>query len=99
MHAPPSSASPLSNRAANLSVPQPPQRSSLNRNSSGFPPGIKDLSPSVTITPAPPQSQKVLFCFVYLVWLMEINIFLDSLAFYFFINNAIRLEMVPMENL
>ncbi|CAH0550462.1 unnamed protein product [Brassicogethes aeneus] len=48
----------LSGRGANLSVPQPPQRSSLGRTSSGFPSGIKDLSPSVTITPAPPQSVK-----------------------------------------
>lgn len=58
MHAPSLSGSPLSSRAANLSVPQPPSRSSLGRSSSGFPLGVKDLSPSVTITPAPPQSIK-----------------------------------------
>ncbi|XP_022904493.1 transcriptional repressor p66-beta isoform X2 [Onthophagus taurus] len=40
-----------------LSVPQPPQRSSLGRPPN-FPVGIKDLSPSVTITPAPPQPTK-----------------------------------------
>ncbi|XP_008195574.1 transcriptional repressor p66-alpha isoform X2 [Tribolium castaneum] len=58
IHAPPLSGSPLSSRGANLSVPQPPQRSSLGRPPSGFPPGVKDLSPSVTITPAPPQPSK-----------------------------------------
>lgn len=61
IHASPLSGSPLNNRAANLSVPQPPQRTPLGRPSSGFPPGVKDLSPSVTITPAPPQPSKVCF--------------------------------------
>ncbi|XP_044739209.1 transcriptional repressor p66-beta isoform X2 [Chrysoperla carnea] len=45
--------------ATNLSVPQPPQRSSLNRDRSGFPAVVKDLSPAVTITPAPPQPIKI----------------------------------------
>lgn len=58
LHAPSLPSSPLNNRGASLSVPQPPQRSSLNRPPSGFPPGVKDLSPSVTITPAPPQPIK-----------------------------------------
>jgi hypothetical protein len=58
IHAPPLAGSPLSSRGASLSVPQPPQRSSLGRPPSGFPPGVKDLSPSVTITPAPPQPSK-----------------------------------------
>lgn len=58
MHAPQMTATSLSNRAANLSVPQPTQRS-IGRPLSGFPPGVKDLSPSVTITPAPPQPPKV----------------------------------------
>lgn len=31
----------------------------MGRPTSGFPPGVKDLSPSVTITPAPPQPIKV----------------------------------------
>ncbi|XP_057660603.1 transcriptional repressor p66-alpha isoform X1 [Diorhabda carinulata] len=57
MHGPPMNASPINNRTS-LSVPQPPQRSSMGRPPSGFPPGVKDLSPSVTITPAPPQSIK-----------------------------------------
>ncbi|CAH1110108.1 unnamed protein product [Psylliodes chrysocephalus] len=57
MHVPPLSASPINNRTS-LSVPQPPQRSSMGRPTSGFPPGVKDLSPSVTITPAPPQPIK-----------------------------------------
>lgn len=60
MHAPPIPGSPLNSRAANLSVPQPPQRTSIGRPISGFPPGVKDLSPSVTITPAPPQPPKVI---------------------------------------
>lgn len=55
----------------NLSVPQPPARSSLGRPTTGFPPGVKDLSPAVTITPAPPQPTKV-FC---------------STVFYFFIDD------------
>lgn len=50
-------ASSMNSRAANLSVPQPPRN--YNRVP-GFPPGVKDLSPSVTITPAPPQPQKVM---------------------------------------
>ncbi|KAG5872562.1 hypothetical protein JTB14_033980 [Gonioctena quinquepunctata] len=50
------STSPM-NRAS-LSVPQPPQRTSIGRPTSGFPQGVKDLSPSVTITPAPPQPVK-----------------------------------------
>ncbi|CAG9863289.1 unnamed protein product [Phyllotreta striolata] len=58
LHAPSLSSSPLSNNRTSLSVPQPPQRASLNRPTSGFPPGVKDLSPSVTITPAPPQTIK-----------------------------------------
>ncbi|XP_060536505.1 transcriptional repressor p66-beta isoform X2 [Cylas formicarius] len=59
IHPPQITATPIgSGRAANLSVPQPPQRSSMGRPPSGFPPGVKDLSPSVTITPAPPQSVK-----------------------------------------
>lgn len=59
IHAPQITATPLSSgRATNLSVPQPPQRSSMGRTSNTFPPGVKDLSPSVTITPAPPQSVK-----------------------------------------
>ncbi|XP_076268564.1 transcriptional repressor p66-beta simjang isoform X1 [Rhynchophorus ferrugineus] len=59
IHAPQITATPLTaGRATNLSVPQPPQRSSMGRPPSGFPPGVKDLSPSVTITPAPPQSVK-----------------------------------------
>ncbi|XP_018567587.1 transcriptional repressor p66-alpha isoform X2 [Anoplophora glabripennis] len=57
MHGPPLSVSPLSSRTS-LSVPQPPQRSSIGRPPSVFPPGVKDLSPSVTITPAPPQPVK-----------------------------------------
>ncbi|KAJ8983373.1 hypothetical protein NQ317_010464 [Molorchus minor] len=57
MHGPPLSASPVNSRAS-LSVPQPPQRSGIGRPPSVFPPGVKDLSPSVTITPAPPQSMK-----------------------------------------
>nr|XP_023024568.1 transcriptional repressor p66-beta [Leptinotarsa decemlineata] len=56
MHGPPLSASPVNNRAS-LSVPQPPQRTSICRPT-GFPPAVKDLSPSVTITPAPPPSVK-----------------------------------------
>ncbi|KAK9729168.1 Coiled-coil and interaction region of P66A and P66B with MBD2 [Popillia japonica] len=40
-----------------LSVPQPPQRAPLGRPP-GFPAGIKEISPSVTITPAPPQPAK-----------------------------------------
>ncbi|XP_065167046.1 transcriptional repressor p66-beta isoform X2 [Atheta coriaria] len=48
--------SPVSSRGTNLSVPQPQSRN-LGR-SSGFPPGVKDLPPSVTITPAPPQPSK-----------------------------------------
>lgn len=51
------SATSIRGMAANLSVPQPPQRSSLNR--SNFPNSVKDISPAVTITPAPPQSIKV----------------------------------------
>lgn len=59
IHAPQITATPLtSGRSPNLSVPQPPQRSSLGRPPSNFPPGVKDLSPSVTITPAPPQAVK-----------------------------------------
>ncbi|XP_018322979.1 transcriptional repressor p66-beta isoform X2 [Agrilus planipennis] len=61
VHGPPLSGggSPLSSRATNLSVPQPPQRaSSVCRPPAVFPAGIKDLSPSVTITPAPPQIPK-----------------------------------------
>ncbi|XP_072388976.1 transcriptional repressor p66-beta isoform X2 [Diabrotica undecimpunctata] len=57
IHGPPLSASPINNRT-NLSVPQPPQRASMGRPPSGFPPGVKDLSPSVTITPAPMQSKE-----------------------------------------
>nr|CAH7737588.1 unnamed protein product [Callosobruchus chinensis] len=50
-------------RTTGLSVPQPSQRSSLGRppgnaQTSVFPPGVKDLPPSVTITPAPPPSQQ-----------------------------------------
>ncbi|KAJ8916337.1 hypothetical protein NQ315_005032, partial [Exocentrus adspersus] len=56
-HIPPLSVSPVSNRT-NLSVPQPPQRTPLGRPPSVFPPGVKDLSPSVTITPALPQQVK-----------------------------------------
>ncbi|KAK9893107.1 hypothetical protein WA026_023827 [Henosepilachna vigintioctopunctata] len=55
-HPIPVNSSPINSRGANLSVPQPP-RSYINRTQA-FPPGVKDLSPSVTITPAPPQPQK-----------------------------------------
>ncbi|XP_017775862.1 PREDICTED: transcriptional repressor p66-beta isoform X2 [Nicrophorus vespilloides] len=55
LHGAPISGSPIGNRGVNLSVPQP-QRSSMSR--SGFPPGVKDLPPSVTITAAPPQTTK-----------------------------------------
>ncbi|CAG9766371.1 unnamed protein product [Ceutorhynchus assimilis] len=59
LHAPQITATPLSgNRATNLSVSQSQQRSGAVGRSSGFPAGVKDLSPSVTITPAPPQSVK-----------------------------------------
>lgn len=54
-HPIPMNASPINNRGANLSVPQPPRN--YNRVP-GYPPGVKDLSPSVTITPAPPQPPK-----------------------------------------
>lgn len=58
LHSAPLPVSPHNSRGASLSVPQPPQRSSLGRPPPGFPPGVKDLSPSVTITPAPPQPPK-----------------------------------------
>ncbi|CAH2013921.1 unnamed protein product [Acanthoscelides obtectus] len=50
-------------RSTGLSVPQPPQRMSLGRppnasQASIFPPSVKDLPPSVTITPAPPPVQQ-----------------------------------------
>lgn len=51
---------PSSMGRASLSVPQPPQRTPIGRPPSNFPLGVKDLSPSVTITPAPPQSVKVI---------------------------------------
>ncbi|CAG9821039.1 unnamed protein product [Phaedon cochleariae] len=57
VHGPPLSASPINTRTS-ISVPQPPQRTSIGRPTSGFSVGVKDLSPSVTITPAPPQTIK-----------------------------------------
>lgn len=56
-----------------LSVPQPPQRS-IGRPNSNFPPGIKDLSPSVTITPAPPQPVKVILTFFHFEIFITIKI-------------------------
>ncbi|XP_066152247.1 transcriptional repressor p66-beta isoform X1 [Euwallacea fornicatus] len=62
IHSPQITATPLSSgRATNLSVHQSSQRpGGVSRPPPGFPPGVKDLSPSVTITPAPPQSVKSL---------------------------------------
>ncbi|XP_019769220.2 transcriptional repressor p66-alpha [Dendroctonus ponderosae] len=59
VHSPQITATPLGSRAANLSISQQSQRpGSMTRGPPGFPPGVKDLSPSVTITPAPPQAIK-----------------------------------------
>ncbi|XP_050301355.1 transcriptional repressor p66-beta isoform X2 [Anthonomus grandis grandis] len=60
IHAPQITATPLTttNRAANVSVSQAPRGSGGIQRPPGFPPGVKDLSPSVTITPAPPQPLK-----------------------------------------
>lgn len=59
LHAPSLSCVPISNRnsSTSLSVPQPPQRNSMNRPPSSFSVTTKDLTPAVTITPAPPLPQ------------------------------------------